>query len=220
MEVLATVRGLDWKTRASAPIWAQHRRITWAQAACILLSIMVWWLIFPDVMWFAKLWAAGATGAFAGTILGMAWQLSDADRVPLTSGKYLVTVLFGIGAMATIAVALLAPGFASEEEALRQMRTLSGGVIAQVEVCSASDTCRSLQGRELIAFLDSARDASLLYRSHETSLRDCELVIHFGGGRIVKYQASVPAMHEADLALSCAGCMAGEVLISGQALCP
>lgn len=209
---------LDWTTSARAADRTKHRRFLWPQVVATVLSLLLWWSLYPNTFWFIKLWAAIATGTFVGGVLGSIWQLANSARFPTTSGRLLVSAIAGSGLMAILSIVVFRPALLAEELALAHVRDLSNGSIRSITVCSASLPCRDMSREQVSAFLRQTQAAILFYRSHEASSQEFHMDLHFSDGRTEGFNAAIPERHPADIALDCEGCLAGEVLIPGAHL--
>jgi len=208
------LKELDWKTRAGAARFAHHWRVLSCMALGVLSSTFLLYQLAPHSFWFMILWAGGTTGSVLGLLLGLPWQLQKQSRWATTSGRFILVGLLGWGAMALLAAFLLWPAL-QDEEALRQtFRSLSSQHVAAIDLDTAGRHVHYDSGTDAISdFITTARASELFYSSHEISIVEFVITLHFGNGAAMACQGRVPERHTADLALKCPGSLAGEVLI-------
>jgi len=210
------LKELDWKPRAGAARFEHHWRVLSCMALGAVSSTFLLYRLAPHSFWFMILWAGGTTGSVLGLLLGLPWQLQKKTRWATTSGRFILNALHGLGAMALLAAFLLWPGL-QDEEALRQtFRSLASRQVAAIDLDIAGRHFRYDGGAHATTnFIAAARASELFYRSHEISIIDFAITLHFGSGAAIACEGSVPEGHTADLALKCPGSLAGEVLIPG-----
>lgn len=207
-------RELDWTTSSRQTRLKPHWRISLCVLLGIVASTLVWFSRTPHAFWFFILWVSLATGSFAGLIPGVVWQLSRRERWPETSGRFIVTSFLSGAVMSAVAVLLLAPALHNEEQLRQQFRSLSESDISSMIIDVSGRHFLKAEGAEAIsAFASAAREATLLYRSHEAGRSHFVLRIEFKYGTSIACEGDVPERHVLDIALKCGGALAGEVLI-------
>jgi hypothetical protein len=180
------------------------------------VSTAAWYARTPHAFWFLILWIGMTTGSVVGLLPGIIWQLRNRERRPETSGRFIVTSFSAWGLMALVAVLMLAPTLYNEELLRQEFRSLAESEILSIDVDIRGRHLHKTEGTEAIsAFVSAARDATLLYRSHEVGLNEFTLTVHFKAGTAVSCEGDVPERHANDVALKCTGALAGEVLIPG-----
>ncbi len=202
--ILRPLQALDWVTPLRRVKHRDHWRVCVILALCTALTYPVWEILFPDTLWFCKLWGAGATGGMVGSVVGFAWQLADPARRGRSSGRLLaLSLVVGLGVLAPTAVFFIGPTLQSEQEELARIRTLSAAEVAAVcfHVPGQGDVKLSDRA-SIISFVNQCRRANLFYVGHERFTDESRLTVHFVDGTVWTYNAGIPERHHADMVLS------------------
>ena len=111
----AMLKELDWSTPVGKTAIGNHWRILLSVVIGAVLFTPIWHAFFPNTLWFTKLWTGFATGATFGMIAGTWWQLGDAKRYAITSGRFVSIATLAWGAFACISLFLWAPDLYAQE---------------------------------------------------------------------------------------------------------
>ena len=195
------MRELDWKTPMKSIDVGRHWRIWLGVLIFASLSTATWHALYPNTLWFDKLWAGLTTGSALGAFAGGCWQVRDKARRGLTSGKFLLVAVFGWGAFGVVSVGCLAPQMRAEETARSEIRSQTPQNVVSIQVeCGASRVILADKA-DVEQFCEAASHAELFYPSHEGSIRECELTVFLREGQTQSFRARVPERHRDDLSL-------------------
>ena len=201
--ILRLLQELDWETRVRRVKHRDHWRVYLFATLGTLFAYPVWEILFPNTLWFYRLWGAGATGGIVGSLVGFTWQLADAARRARSSGRYLAfSVVFGLGVLTPIGVFLMGPMLRSEEIELAKIRALSAPEVAAISFrMSGQPDVKFTDRASIISFVNDCRRSNLFYPSHERFTNKSRLAVYFVDGT-VWYDAGIPERHRADMVLS------------------
>ncbi|WFB37492.1 hypothetical protein P3T73_06935 [Kiritimatiellota bacterium B12222] len=199
------IRELDWKTPLKSMNMGNHWRIWLGILIFVSLSTAVWHSLYPNTMWFLKLWTGFATGSVLGTFAGVYWQVRVSTRRCQTSGKFLLIAFLGWGAFAVISLVIFAPQMRAEETIRSEMRSLTPQTVLSIEVSDSASRNLVSDRKHIEQFCRVASQAELFYPSHEGSVLEYEITIFLRGGQVRPFRARVPERHQRDLSLGFSG---------------
>ncbi len=167
------LKELDWSTPVGETVIGNHWRILLSVVIGAVLVTPIWHAFFPNTLWFTKLWTGFATGATFGMIAGTWWQLGDAKRYAITSGRFVSIATLAWGAFACISLFLWAPNLYAQERELSAIRSLKTTDILSVTIClDGQNPLHVTNARKINSHVTCTRNAELFYPSHEGS--DCD----------------------------------------------
>jgi hypothetical protein len=201
----STIRELDWKTPVKSINMGHHWRIWLGILVFSVVSTAVWQALFPNTLWFLKLWTGFATGSVLGTFAGVCWQFRDRTRRALTSGKFLLMAFPCWGFFAVISLVMLAPQMLAEEAFRGDMRSLTTQNVISIKVTNETSRIVITDDKIIEQFCNAASKAELFYPSHEGSIEEYEISLSLRDNQIRKFRARVPERHHNDLSLDFRG---------------
>ncbi len=199
------IQGLDWKTPLKSVNLATHWRIGLGILAFASLSTVIWHFLYPNTLWFLKLWTGFATGSVMGALAGVCWQFRDPNRQEKTSGWFLLTAFSVWGAFAVISIVILAPQMRTEESIRSEIRFMTSPDILSIVVNYSTPREVTADKRHIEQLCMTANNAELFYPSHEGSLQEYGLTFFLRDGQVKHFQARIPERHPNDLSLGFSG---------------
>jgi len=198
------LKELDWDTPVNRVKNRDHWRVSLVSLVGTLSAFAVWHALFPDTLWFFKLWGALCTGGLFGNLIGYAWQLTDASRRARSSGRlFMCSAIGGVGGLFPVAILLVGPFLHSQEMELARIRTLSVSDVSSISAQTAEQPpVRVVDQAAITSFVKKCRTSNLFYPSHESFTNKSRLAVQLVDGTIWTYEAGIPMRHQADLVLT------------------
>ena len=128
----AIVRRMDWKTTARDASYRTHWRIYLPVAVCSATGFGIVHLLYPNAFWFFVLWCGGVMGQAAGLVAGVIWQLASDDRVPRTSGRFIVLGALISALFVSMAILVQLPLLRAQESERAAFRALAAQDVVSI----------------------------------------------------------------------------------------
>lgn len=195
--------------------WVAHWPICMSIVVCVSVSSFIWAVSYPEVNWFMRFWASGATGAFVGLIIGAAWQLRSSTRRPKTFLPLLILCGVVWGPFSIMSLTTIRGSLKEQRAELERVRSISTKDILQIVIYSkASPAVRIDDEHAISRFRNLLKHARIYFLSHEGAIKTYKFEITGPTGTF-DFVGHVLERHRNDICLDFQTRFGMEPLLSG-----